>query len=87
MNSELLRVPCASGCECLKCLNFQILEINCGLYLCGLHHLKIALEGTNAFKHWLDAEDQFDYFYPGYKNTRHVFLSPFEGICGLKGRL
>lgn len=51
------------------------------------HPLKIALEGTNAFKHWLDAEDQLDYFYPGYKNTRHVFLSPFEGICGLKGRL
>mgnify|MGYP001858290300 CR=1 FL=1 len=71
----------------LKCLNFQILEINYGLYFCGPCGEIIALEGTNAFKHWLDPEDQLDYFYPRYKNTRHVFLSPFEGICGPKGRL
>lgn len=63
-------------------IHFEILEINYGLYSCGLCGEIIALGGTNILKHLLDPKDHLDYFYPRYKNTRHVFLSHFEGICG-----
>lgn len=67
-----------------KCPHFQIFAINYGLYFCRLCGETIALGRTNILKHWMDPKDYPDYFYPRYKNTRHVFLPCFEGIHGLE---